>query len=39
MTLLQAMQGTLNQLANADPKPAKLAEGGDGEMVRKDRDL
>ena len=39
MTLLQAMQGTLNQLANADPKPAKLAKGDDGEMMRKDRDL
>jgi uncharacterized coiled-coil protein SlyX len=39
MTLLQAMQGTLNQLANAEAKPAKLAKGDDGEMVRKDRDL
>ena len=39
MALLQAMQGTLNQLANAEAKPAKLAKGDDGEMMRKDREI
>ena len=29
----------MNQLANAEAKPAKLAKGEDGEMMRKDRDL
>ena len=39
MQLLQAMQGTLNQLVNADPKHEKSRKGEDGEPVRKDRDL